>query len=749
MSNLKIRPQQQPAQWREQPMPMVNSPAADPDHIEPGKIWNSIWTRRYPILALMVASIVVAGVVATKLTPQYAAQSVLMVQPDGPDLLAKQSFNDGTTSTVSDYVMTQMALVQSRVLAERVVKELGLDHNPEFDPRQQTSLVQKAHNWVGHLIPALAPSSDDRLLTDAQAFNAATRKFMEQTKIAIVGKSQLVGITVGMTDPQLAADGANALAHAYMVRQQENRVGGAKETTEWMDKRLVELKATLQASETKLQKYRDAQGLVDVGGATGGVSTIASNELAATSDRMIDATRQRAEAESQWRQVAAMKGAGLDRLSSEPAVLASPVVQQFKGDEARAQAKVDELSKRYGDRHPAMIAARSDLNAAQASLRAQVQQVVAGIERNYQLARANEGALRSSVNTSKSQIQDISRKEFQLRDLQRDVDSNRALYDSFQAHMRETAATGDVQSQNIRVVDPAIAPILPSSPNKPLIVFIAGIVALLLGVGWALARDAIKNTFRSSDDIRKQINLPIWGVVPLLGKRRNQTIGQQYELNEDGPFCEAIRTLRTNVMLNDNHAANKVVMLTSSIPGEGKSAIAVNLAFALGKLERVLLIEADLRRPTLARNLGLTGASLGLADLIAGHAKPDECIQSFGRIDLLTVGTLPENPLELLASPRFGQFLEWVKGSYDRILIDTPASQAVSDAALISTLADSVIYVIKSESTSVELAQKGINQLAQNGAPMRGVVLNQVDLVKSPSQNHLGAYEHYGALQIQ
>ena len=336
-----------------------------------------------------------------------------------------------------------------------------------------------------------------------------------------------------------------------------------------------------------------------------------------------------------------------------------------------------------------------------------------------------------------------------MRDLQRDVDSNRQLYDSFQAHMRETAATGDVQAQNIKIIDPAIAPLQPSSPNKPLIVFIAGIVALLLGVGWALARDAIKNTFRSSDDIRKQINLPIWGVVPMLRKRRNQTIGQQYELNEDGPFCEAIRTLRTNVMLNDNNASNKVVVMTSSIPGEGKSAIAVNLAFALGKLERVLLIEADLRRPTLARNLGLTGSSLGLADLIAGHAKPDECIQSFGRIDMLTVGTLPENPLELLASPRFGQFLEWVKGSYDRILIDTPASQAVSDAALICTFADSVIYVIKSQSTSVALAQKGINQLVQSGAPMRGVVLNQVDLLQSPNQSHLGAYEHYGALQIQ
>jgi capsular exopolysaccharide synthesis family protein len=746
MSNLKVK-SQHPVQWHEQPS--ISRAAPNADFIEPAKIWRSLWSRRYPIIALVIVAAAGSAILSTRLTPLYSAQAVLMVQPDDPLLLAKQTVSDSTTITVSDYVLTQMALIQSRVISERVVRDLALDQNPEFDPRQHTPLQRKIQNWIGRYIPSLAPSDGGKPINETQAFNAATRKFMDQTRIAIVGKSQLVGITVTMANADLAADAANAIAKNYMARQQETRVGGARETTEWMDKRLVELKASLQDSENKLQKYRDAQGLVDVGGPAGGVSTITSNELAATSDRMIDATRQRAEAESQYRQLQAMQGAGLERLSSEPAVLANPLVQQFKGDEARAQAKVDELSKRYGDRHPAMIAARSDLNAAQASLRSQVQQVVAGIERNYQLAKANEDSLRASVNHSKSQIQDISRKEFQLRDLQRDVDSNRALYESFQSHMRETAATGDVEAQNIKVVDPAIASMQPSSPNKPLIVFIASVVALLIGVTWALVRDAMKNTFRSSDDIRKQINLPIWGVVPLLNKRRKQSIGRQYELNEDSPFCEAIRTLRTNVMLNDNNGVNKVVVMTSSIPGEGKSAIAVNLGFALGKLERVLLIEADLRRPAMAHNLGITGSRLGLADLIAGRAKHDDCIQSIGDIDVLTVGTLPENPQELLASQQFKDLLDWAKSNYARVLIDTPASMAVSDAALICTMADTVIYVIKSQSTSVALAQKSINQLIQSGAPLSGVVLNQVNLIQNPNQNYLGAYQNYGSLQIQ
>jgi len=310
--------------------------------------------------------------------------------------------------------------------------------------------------------------------------------------------------------------------------------------------------------------------------------------------------------------------------------------------------------------------------------------------------------------------------------LQRDVDSNRSLYDTFVTRLRETTATADIGSSNARIVDKALAPLQPNTPGKSLILSIVALFALGLGCALTLLRDSMKNTFRYSDDVENKLRLPVLGTVPLLPKKSRARIARQFERNDNAAFNEAIRTVRTGVMLSDIEDRRRIVVITSSVPGEGKSAIAVNLAFALGRLERVLLIEADLRRPTLARSLGLSNDQIGLANLIGGSYRSEDCIQRIGDLDVLPAGEVPSNPLELLASPRFSSFLEWAKQHYDRVIIDSPASESVSDAALLCALADAVLYVVKSDSTAAPLVQRGVGQLLRHGAPVTGVVLNQV-----------------------
>ena len=256
----------------------------------------------------------------------------------------------------------------------------------------------------------------------------------------------------------------------------------------------------------------------------GGVSTISAAELSATSDRMVDARRNRAEAQSLYQQVQSMKSGGWRKLATVSAVLGDPLIQQFKAKEAQAKAKVDDLSKRYGERHPTMESARTELTAAEASLRGQVEQVVAAIERNYRLAVANESSLRSSVNESRSQIQDISRKEFQLREYQREVDSSRALYDTFLTRLKETAATSDVDTANAIIVDLAIVPNKPAKPKKVLIVLLVGFLAGLVGVGLNLLLDMFNNTFKSPEDVENNLDLPVLGILPLIKKIKRQDL---------------------------------------------------------------------------------------------------------------------------------------------------------------------------------------------------------------------------------
>lgn len=706
----------------------------DSDFIDLKKIWHAVWSRKWGIVLLVAVVAVLTGVLLSRMTPIYKAVASVIIEVKGTPVVSFQPANAPTE--VSEYLQTQLSLIQSRGVAEKVVRDLELTEHPEFDLRQQPGPLIN----IGGMLDAIM-GEEPEPLTEAQIMDHATQVFMDRTTVWVEGKSQLVYLSVAMADKLMAAQAANHLATSYIEAQLEAKVEMSMTAASWMNTRLVDLRQNLKDSEDRLQAYLDAEGLVDMDG----VGTISANELSLTGDRMIDARRQRAEAESQFRQVESMRDQGWERLASVPAVLGHPLIQQFKADRAHARSRVEDLSRRYGDRHPAMQSARSDLNAATASLRQQVEQVVASIERSYQLAVANENSLRASFNDNKEQIQDISRKEFKVRDLQREVEANRALYDTFMTRLQETTATSDLSSTNARIVDEAIPPAQASEPNTRLFMVVALFLALVAGIAQAIIREILDNTFKSSDEVETKLNLPVMGIVPQVPRNLRKQVSHLFQRNEEKRFCEAIRTIRTNITLTEGNQPRQVLVVTSTAPGEGKSSVSANLAFAMGQLNRVLLIDADLRRATLDQTFEFAPGTPGLANLIGGNAKLDDCIRSVGNVDMISAGTVPSNPLELLSSPRFAKLLEAVKGRYDRIIIDSPPSQAVSDAAVLSILADAVIYVIKSESTLIPHAQKGVAQLLQSNAPVAGVVLNHVDVEKAKRNGQFrGYYDHYG-----
>ncbi|SDT95523.1 capsular exopolysaccharide family [Pseudomonas pohangensis] len=718
--------------------------------IDPLKLALVVWQRKWSILALVLVVGMLASLWANSLTPIYRAESTMLFERKTPPVMSLEMMY-GFDSFGFEFLETQIELLKSRALAERVVRDLNLTSHPAFDPAQQPKQEPSLFSLSGlrqrfaanEVVPVTLPEDlqTEQAASAAQVFDAATSAVMGSTSVEKLGDSMLVQIQVTMADPQLAASIANALGSSFIESQLEANMDMSMSATSWMNSRLEDLRDKLKVAETNLQAYRESEGLVDVNG----VGTISAAELSGTGDRMIEARSQRAEAESQYRQVQGMQG-NWERLSSVPAVLGNPLIQSFKGDEAKARARVQELSRRYGPKHPSMLAAQSDLNAASASLRAQVEQVVAGIERNYQLAVANENSLKSSFEANKEQMQDISRKEFKLRALQREVDANRTLYETFMNRLKETSATADLDQSNVRVIDKAITPGGPIAPQKSRIVLIAVALAALFGVGLTLLLDFLSNTFRGTDDVESRLNLPVLGILPLLkNKQRTELIGM-FKSDKDKSFSESVRTIRTGVVLSGVDHPHKVLVITSSIPGEGKSTVASNLAFALGQMEKVLLIDADLRRPSLARSFKFPVGTPGLANLIAHTANLEECIKTVDGIDVMCAGTVPPNPLELLSSPRFAKAIEALKARYERIIIDSPPTQAVSDAMVLAKQADGLIYVIKSDSTHIPLVEKGVGQLLQKNVPIKGVVLNQVDIKKAQKYGYSygGYYDYYG-----
>ncbi|MCW8278251.1 AAA family ATPase [Pseudomonas sp. PCH199] len=726
------------------------------DTIDLLNFWRVIWRARWNIgwCVLLSSALAIAAVYA--MTPQYIGSTTLLIKEKTPPLLAFQQATD-TGTPPADYLQTQLALLQSRDLAERVVRKLKLTTNPVTDPRQRPQPLFNPRQWLADLnagqwlpglellIPVAVPPTEDDI------FNEVTQNLMLHTSVKYVGKSQLIDIEVELPDAALAAAAANALAQSFIDSQFDTSQKSSQTTTSWMNTRLVELRDSLRKAEDKLQGYREAQGLVDVDG----VATISANELQMTGNRMIDARRNRAEAESQYRQVQGLSNGDLNKLSSVPAVLSNPLVQQFQAELAKAQAKVEELSSRYGPKHPTLVSARSELRTAQDSLRLQVKQVVSGIEHQYQLAVASEDALRKSFNVNKAQIQDIARKEFQLREFQREVDSSRALYETFITRLKETAATADMDSTKALIVDPAIVPIEASKPRKTLIVAIVAVLAGIIGVALAFLFDTLNNTFKTDETIESTLNIPLLSVVPLVPRKSRRQLARLFDDNDNPHFSETIRNLRTWLMLQSAETQAQVVLVTSTVAEEGKSTIANNLACSLTSLERVLLIDADLRQPTLSLNFDFPPDSPGLVNVLAGTARLEDCIRTVGNLDMLVAGCVspplldlfssprlppplnqPDSqrqppPQDLLSSPRVARMLEVLKTRYRHIIIDSPPAEMVSDALLLAQHSDAVIYVVKSDSTPVSQVQKYLTVLQQSHASVFGVVLNQVDLRKA------------------
>lgn len=734
------------AQINERKLIVQQQVEEDSDEIDLLQLWQTIWRRKWSILALVMVVMMVAVLVVLSLTPIFRAGSTLLIEQKAAKVLSIEQVY-GLEGNSSEYLQTQFELLKSRALAERVVRELNLTTHPEFDPRQQPEPLIDIRGLLANFslnkaLPVTLPEDLEEGVdpAEAQIFSEVTEAFMKRISIVPQGKSQLVRVEVEMADARMAAKAANALANGFIETQLEANMGMTMTATNWMNSRLSELRGTLKVAEDKLQAYREQENLIDLDG----VSTISAGELKATSERMVDARRQRAEAESLYRQVQGSRD--WEKLASLPAVLGDPLIQQFRANQAKAQAKVDELSKRYGARHPAMEAAQTELAAASASLRGQVEQVVAGIERNYQLATANESSLRASVDSNKAQIQDISRKEFKLRELQREVETNRALYDTFLSRLKETSATSDMESASARVVDRAVVPDEPVKPKKGLIVAIAGLLALFIGIGLTLLLEALNNTFKSTEQVETKLNLPVMGILPLIKDKERSEVAHLFGGNQNRAFSESIRTIRTSVVLAGMSDQRKILVVTSSVPSEGKSTVSANLAIAMGQMERVLLIDADMRRPTLAKNFNFPVGTPGLANLIAGTAQLEDCIKHENGIDMLSAGTVPPNPLELLSSERFARLLSELRERYDRLVIDSAPTQAVSDAMILGQHASALLYVIKAESTAIPLAQKGVGQLLQNNAPVTGVVLNQVDIQKAQKEGYSygGYYDYYG-----
>lgn len=320
----------------------------------------------------------------------------------------------------------------------------------------------------------------------------------------------------------------------------------------------------------------------------------------------------------------------------------------------------------------------------------------------------------------------------------------------FVNRLKETNAAGDVQNTVARVIDPATTPMGPFAPNRNQIVGVVAAMTFILAALLALLLDRLTNTLNSTSEVELRLGVPTLGVLQKIkGFRKKGFVSELAFFNDtQSTFSEAVRTVRTSVLMSALDDPHKVVVITSSVPEEGKTTLSFNLACALGQVKKVLLVDGDLRRPKIGKLVGRESRLPGLADLVAGQAQVSQCVFFDERagIHILPSGTVPPNPLELLSSKRFADVITKLKEAFDVMIVDTAPLQLVSDAQILSQFASSVIYIVKADSTPYQVAQNGLKKLRWVSAPLLGVVLNQLDIEKAEKYyGEYNGYRSYGA----
>jgi capsular exopolysaccharide synthesis family protein len=698
--------------------------------------WRSITKRKWSILGLVVLVALITTLVVYSMRPLYRSTATLMIEQSKAKVVSIEEVYSAMGGN-REYYQTQVEIIKSRELARKVVEKLKLTSHPDYDLRQARNDGLKAlspTNWFGSGDPP----------TDDQILKRAIKEFADDLQVQPVRNSQLVQISFTSHDKELAAKVPNVLAETYIENDLEAKVKMTQKASAWLTDQMGELRKKLDESERSLQDYRERERIVD---AKGVALSGASKALEEATSSLVSARAKRAEAESLYNQVqAAKQGKSPGGLESIPAVLRHPTVQKLKENESEAERRLADASKRYGPEHPRMVQATAELQSARDNTKRQIDIVIAGVAKEYEVARANEQAIAGALGQSKAEIQGINRKEFQLGVLEREANANRQLYDMFVNRFKETNVAADLQSTVARVVDPATVPGGAYAPKKTQIVSIAAAVALIIGMMLSLLLDRINNTINTAGEVEARLGVPMLGYLQKMegaGKKSLKT-EMAFLTDSQSLFSESIRTIRTSVLMSAVDVQKKVIVITSSVPEEGKTTVSFNLACALAQVKRVLLVDADLRRPKIGRVIGIEKDANGLSHLVAGVAPISECIRRHeqGGFHILTAGFVPPNPLEILSSAKFNEVVDKLKDAFDIVLIDSPPVQLVSDAVVLSQLADTVLYVVKADATPYPLARSGLKRLAMANAPILGVVLNQLDLERA--EKYYGEYSGYG-----
>jgi succinoglycan biosynthesis transport protein ExoP len=652
-----------------------------------------LYHRRWLALSVFLAVVLAVAVYTYRTVSLYQAQVSILIDVDEPNVVGfRQVLDEGRL--FGAYQQTQQELLLSRALVQRTVRALELWKRPGFGPSTEDGAV------------------------------GAVRGALQ---VAPIRGTRMVHLRFRWRDPEVAAEIANAHAKQYIEQSLEKRFLASQEATKWLDGQLADERKRVEASQSALQRYReqhDALSLQDG-------QNIVVQKLADLNAAVTRAKTTRIERETQYRELldAQRDPAALDAF---PAILSNGFIQQVKGDLVTLQRDYAKLSETLGDRHPTMVETRTAMETTEKRLAAEIARLVESMRTAYQAALTEERSLTRALDEQKLEATALNRRGIEYAALQREAESVRLVYQSLLQRAKETSVSQELRATNVQIIDPARPNQQPVFPRTTFNMLMAILTGTLLAVGAAFLAELVDDRVKVPGDVSGRLGHVFLGLVPEVRSRKSKRLAPG---DRDAPqtVVEAFRGLRTSVIAA-MPAGPRSILVASAGQHEGKTHVASNLAIALAQAKhRVLLIDADLRRPSVHERLGQRPEP-GLSNVLAGTATLNEALQkaSAPGLTVLTAGNPTNQAPEQLGSTLFSELLAILQEHFDWVIIDSPPALTVTDASVIAPRTTGVLFVVGSAMTSSRTARLAHDELQRAGGRSLGTVLNRADVSHHP-----------------
>lgn len=675
-----------------------------------------------------------------RMTPLYEASARIAISKEdsADNLHLNQGSNDPDWNF--DYNVeldTQAKILQSDTLALKVIDDLQLTKNKAFGGSDNKDKTAKT------------------VAVDTRRESEALDRWHGSLAVAKIPRTRMIEIRFTSPDPKLAAQVVNTLATAYVENNFKARYESTMQASEWLSRQLADLQLKVETSQAALVKYERDNGIVGIDEKQ---NTITS-KLDQMNKDLTAAEDDRLQKQANYQMIST------GNLDAIPELSQNSLIQRFREEEGSLQKQLAEATTQFGPSYPKVQQLNNQIKQIEDSIQNETARIASRKKSEYEAAVSREKMMRSAFEQQKQQANQLNEKAIEYNQLKHDADSNRQLYDSLQQKLKEAGITSGLKSSNVRVVDVARAPLFPSKPNVPNNLAMGLLLGLVGGVALAFVMESLDNTVRTPEQVETLSGLPSLGMIPLsldISSSKNKQVKASVALTTQAQtdlrkttvsllaharpkseVAESYRALRTSILLSSIGSAPKIIMVTSALPQEGKTTTSINTAIVLAqKGGRVLLVDADMRRPTIHQTFKLRNRT-GLSTVLTGSSQADDLIVSSSilpNLFVLPAGPPPPHPAELLDSSVMRTLLEKWRGQFDHVIIDTPPVLSVTDAVLLSAQMDTVLLVIRSAQTSKDALRRSRDVLAQVNARVMGVVVNAIDL-QSPD----AYYYYYGS----